>query len=218
MGMIHKVNGDSIISWSIRPSYSGIFSDFIAYMPFEGRLWLYSWWWVEKSRASTSINRIKRFEKYARQNEGESSYFGKVKNIHPWNLIWNLKITQLKRKIIFQTSIFGFHVNFPGCIWNHHLLIDQASTWCMTAWIILPPSPRHLALVAAMVFRARPATLVKGVQSSRASRRLGNVEKIPQFLLFWTWWSFGMPKFDTQTYFCCCILNFTKPWKQFNIR
>ena len=28
---------------------------------------------------------------------------------------WNLKITQLKRKIIFQTYIIGFHVNFPGC-------------------------------------------------------------------------------------------------------
>ena len=28
---------------------------------------------------------------------------------------WNLKITCLKRKIIFQTSIIVFHVNFPGC-------------------------------------------------------------------------------------------------------
>ena len=37
-----------------------------------------------------------------------------------WKLTWNLKITQLKRNIIFETSIFGVqHVNFPGCIWNH---------------------------------------------------------------------------------------------------
>ena len=36
-------------------------------------------------------------------------------NIHPWRLTWNLKITCLKRKIIFQTSIFGFHVDFQGC-------------------------------------------------------------------------------------------------------
>ncbi len=28
---------------------------------------------------------------------------------------WNLKITSLKRKIIFQTSIIVFHVDFPGC-------------------------------------------------------------------------------------------------------
>ena len=36
--------------------------------------------------------------------------------LNPGKLTWNLKITCLKRKIIFQTSIFGFHVNFQGCI------------------------------------------------------------------------------------------------------
>ena len=35
-------------------------------------------------------------------------------NIDPGKLAWNLKITQLKRKVIFQTSIFGFHINFSG--------------------------------------------------------------------------------------------------------
>ena len=29
---------------------------------------------------------------------------------------WNLKITQLKKKIIFQTIIFRFHVHLPRCI------------------------------------------------------------------------------------------------------
>ena len=29
---------------------------------------------------------------------------------------WDLKITCLKWKTIFQTFIFGFHVNFQGCI------------------------------------------------------------------------------------------------------
>ncbi len=38
--------------------------------------------------------------------------------IQPAKLTWNLKLTQVKRKIIFQTSIFWFHVNFPGCISN----------------------------------------------------------------------------------------------------
>ena len=32
----------------------------------------------------------------------------KSKMIHPWNLTWNLKITHLGRKIIFQTFSFGF--------------------------------------------------------------------------------------------------------------
>ena len=33
----------------------------------------------------------------------------------PGKLTWNLKIIPLKGKIIFQTSIFRFHVNLPGC-------------------------------------------------------------------------------------------------------
>ena len=36
--------------------------------------------------------------------------------VHPGRLTWNLTITQLKRKIIFQTIIFRFHVNLPGCM------------------------------------------------------------------------------------------------------
>ena len=44
--------------------------------------------------------------------------------IHPWNLTWNLKITQLKRKIIFQTSIFRFHVKFQG---SNHTQMDGTS-------------------------------------------------------------------------------------------
>ena len=34
--------------------------------------------------------------------------------LHPRKLTWNLKITQWKRNIIFQSSIFGFHVGFQG--------------------------------------------------------------------------------------------------------
>ena len=40
-------------------------------------------------------------------------------HVHPWKLIWNLKLTKLKRKSIFKTSIFGFHVNFRGCKYQH---------------------------------------------------------------------------------------------------
>ena len=38
------------------------------------------------------------------------------------NQNWNLKIAQLKRKLIFQIKppFFGFHVNFPGCSFKHH--------------------------------------------------------------------------------------------------
>ena len=34
--------------------------------------------------------------------------------IHFGKLTWNLKISCLKRNIIFQTFIVGFHVSFPG--------------------------------------------------------------------------------------------------------
>ena len=40
----------------------------------------------------------------------------KCLKIHPGRITWNLRITQLKRKIIFQTIIFRFHVSLPGCI------------------------------------------------------------------------------------------------------
>ncbi len=40
--------------------------------------------------------------------------------LHPGRLTWNLKITYLKRKIIFQTSIIMFHVNLRGCIFFCH--------------------------------------------------------------------------------------------------
>ena len=37
-------------------------------------------------------------------------------HVHPGKLTWNLKITQLKRKFIFQTITFRFRVNLPGYI------------------------------------------------------------------------------------------------------
>ncbi len=44
---------------------------------------------------------------------GRSNIF----SIHPWKLTWNLQIPQLKRNIIFQSSISWVqNVNFPGCI------------------------------------------------------------------------------------------------------
>ena len=34
--------------------------------------------------------------------------------LHPGKLTWNLQITHLERNMIFQTFIFGFHVNLQG--------------------------------------------------------------------------------------------------------
>ena len=35
--------------------------------------------------------------------------------IHPGRLTWNLQITHLERKIIFQFTMFRFYVNLPEC-------------------------------------------------------------------------------------------------------
>ena len=44
--------------------------------------------------------------------------------LHPGRLTWNLQITHLERKMIFQTPMIVFHVNLRGCSWfmNHPLL------------------------------------------------------------------------------------------------
>ena len=42
-------------------------------------------------------------------------------SIHPGRLTWNLQITNLERKMIFQTSMIMFHVNLQGSIFSHSL-------------------------------------------------------------------------------------------------
>ena len=41
--------------------------------------------------------------------------------LHPGRLTWNLQITHLERKMIFQTSMIMFHVNLQGCMYTSHL-------------------------------------------------------------------------------------------------
>ena len=36
-------------------------------------------------------------------------------DLHPGRLTWNIQITHLERKMIFQTSMIMFHVNLQGC-------------------------------------------------------------------------------------------------------
>ena len=44
---------------------------------------------------------------------------GRVRRtIHPGRFTWNLQITHLERKMIFQTSMIMFHVNLQGCIFS----------------------------------------------------------------------------------------------------
>jgi len=48
-------------------------------------------------------------------------------NVHRGRLTWNLQITHLERKMVFQTSSVGFHVNLQGSI---YICISMAfCTW-----------------------------------------------------------------------------------------
>ena len=64
-----------------------------------------------------------------------------VKNgeFHPGRLTWNLQITQLKRKIIFQTIIFRFDVNLPGC--SSHGMVQSVKQYHPTKNYIGRESP-----------------------------------------------------------------------------
>ena len=50
--------------------------------------------------------------------------------VHPGRLTWNLQITHLERKMIFQTSIIVFHVNLPGC--NLTNFFSKCGTFCVS--------------------------------------------------------------------------------------
>ena len=65
-------------------------------------------------------------------------------SIHPGRLTWNLQITHLERKMIFQTSMIMFHVNLQGCM--------SESRWCKTTkqptyWMVFVTPILQLLLV-----------------------------------------------------------------------
>ena len=74
----------------------------------------------------------------------------------PRKLTWNLKIACCKRKIIFQTSTVGSHVNFQGCIIKMKLSIDFCSPrplWPCPRSYSAVPAPGDMVLVPVMQLR-----------------------------------------------------------------
>ena len=81
------------------------------------------------------------------------------KSLHPGRLTWNLQITHLERKMIFQTSMIMFHVNLPGCTkrWSMESIRSRSSTAAgpctayvpvmvprQGSWLSCPMTPKHL--------------------------------------------------------------------------
>ena len=68
--------------------------------------------------------------------------------VHPGKLTWNLRITHVKRKNIFQTFIFGFHVKFRGCTpTSYQLLVcnpPSSKVALQPSWVPLEGSLERL--------------------------------------------------------------------------
>ena len=56
----------------------------------------------------------------------------KRSRLHPGRLTWNLQITHLERKMIFQTTMIMFHVNLQGC--NRERFGEFPSRFLRTSW------------------------------------------------------------------------------------
>ena len=68
------------------------------------------WSWCRDVEGNTSAMMWTRCDVILLSTKGE---FGQ--SLHPGRLTWNLQITHLERKIIFQTSMIMFHVNLQEC-------------------------------------------------------------------------------------------------------
>ena len=55
------------------------------------------------------------FQDFPKSKEVFKNLRWKNRPLHPGRLTWNIQITHLERKMIFQTPMIMFHVNLPGC-------------------------------------------------------------------------------------------------------
>ena len=94
------------------------FQLFLIFTPIWGRFpfwrsYFSDGWLKPPTRTALDSSAIYQLNLPSSKERVNPGWYGKL---HPRKLTWNLKITCLKRKIIFQTSIVGFHVSFWGCI------------------------------------------------------------------------------------------------------
>ena len=120
---------DIRVAWPVHNSFLGAlvlvcFFPMLAPITIKHHLSFTYWNWLAESRSQKPIKCV-------------SQKIWK-KHLHPGRLTWNLKTTCLKRKIIFQTISFRFHVNLPGVpLW----ILPRARkwSWVFPSWIVVPP-------------------------------------------------------------------------------
>ena len=71
---------------------------------------------IFKKKGSPSAEIMGYIQLWSSPKIADAEIHVKTFRLHPGRLTWNLQITHLERKIIFQTSMIMFHVNLPGCI------------------------------------------------------------------------------------------------------
>ena len=67
----------------------------------------------------------------------------RTKNVHPWSLTWNLRISSLEKETTFGNYDFRFYVKLWGCI--YHLPALHYAQCCST--LLLPVSFGNLKLI-----------------------------------------------------------------------
>ena len=79
------------------------------------------------------------------------SCFPKVsRNLHPWNLTWNLKRSPWKRRFLLETIIFRFHVKFRGCIQCPLIGLLFSGLIILETQLLLRQNINHLHLATAL--------------------------------------------------------------------
>ena len=100
-------------------------------------IFVYEWVFVDSKKKHISY----------RTNRNELMFLVSGKNhwtcLHPGRLTWNLQITHLERKMIFQTSMIMFHGNLQGgihmntrCYWTSSF----KNSICPTIWKFRSPA------------------------------------------------------------------------------
>ena len=73
----------------------------------------------DAERASQLMDvKVGKLKEALRQGIFASNFFGRKDHLHPQKLTWNLEMMVSNRNLLFQGSIFRFHVCFGGCTLN----------------------------------------------------------------------------------------------------
>ena len=131
-------------------------------------------------------------------------------SLHPGRLTWNPKTTQLKRKIIFQTMIFRFHVDLPGC----RFIVRATPNYCPLEILAAGPGPtcpaRRKAYMHKPIWQPAEENAEIGWRNSQRRKAEKTGQCFSQLVTkVWdTYETLYLPAFTA--YICICLYAFWK--------